>query len=662
MPQIHNQARSQLHYQLSFERYREHLVDVHMCWQADKDSPTLWLPSWISGSYLMREFARHITLVTYDSGDMPMDTSLQPNNDISHQQYGNRANKLSKNEWQLTNITAGQWVYVHYEVYCYDLSVRTAYVDQYRLFGNFSALALAVTGLEQQACYVRLQVPMTFITDLKSNVGTNTALGSANEPLLACGLSASILQSEDYRCFELIADSYDELIDYPFEFAMQTNTQFRVYVPENDNHVNHQIYISGRHHCDMTRLCQDLQRICQKYVNWLGSTPFSEYHFLTYASANDYGGLEHSNSTALITPRADLPSLSESAEPSINYQRFLGLCSHEYFHAWWVKTVRPDVMMAVDLKQEAYTPLLWVFEGFTSYIDDFMLQASGVISADSYLKLLMEQINRYQQTDGRAWQSVAESSFDAWIKLYRSDENTANAGISYYNKGALVALCLDILLLTHSEGKKRLFDVVKHFYCLAKSEQIGRIGMSLDNLNAVMNEYLPSSVWQAFVDDYVNGVKPLPLKDMLASVGVNMMALPKLKNNGLPWGIQTQKTAEGLLVQKVKRGSVASQAGLSANDVIIAIDGIKASSEQLASVVKRQSYLAQNGQAEIDKTGQTIRCHVFRHDELICLHVPAQTTAGMSANHAKGLVQLAFLNDNPQAKQASQNWLQPKFG
>lgn len=669
-------------YQFNFDRYREHLVDVRLYWQADDDKPMLWLPSWLPGSYLMREFARHITVVTYDVYDGSDVLVAKQDNVVATK---HRAIKLSKNQWQLPNVTAGQWVQVHYEVYCYDLSVRTAYVDQRRLFGNFSSLALAVMGQEQQACKVCLHVPMGFIDGLTGLVSDDLADGlgkskfnktktdkrfpnkanaaftqqrEAFKALLACGLSASVCQSTDYQSYELVADSYDELIDYPFEFGLQTHTQFMVTAQDEaltqdkkltlNKQIWHHVYISGHHHTDMSRLQRDLQRICQCYVNMLGSTPFDEYHFLTHASGHDYGGLEHGNSTALITPRADLPSLTEPDEPSDGYQRFLGLCSHEYFHAWWVKTIRPDVMMAVDLTKEAYTPLLWVFEGFTSYVDDFMLQASGVISTDSYLKLLTEQINRHQQTDGRAWQSVAESSFDAWIKLYRSDENTANAGISYYNKGALVALCLDILLLTQTQGKKRLFDVIKQFYQLAKCEPIGRIGMSMDSLNAVMCEYLPSSVWQAFVDNYVNGVKPLPIKDMLASVGVSMENPhdnPHNKPHGnphdnppkhLPWGIHTQSSPTGLVIQKVKRNSVASQAGLSANDVIVAIDGIKASNEQLARVAKQQSQIST----------LTIRCHAFRGDELICVHVPAQTNTGVSANPPLDTVRLQLRSDS----------------
>lgn len=165
---------------------------------------------------------------------------------------------------------------------------------------------------------------------------------------------------------------------------------------------------------------------------------------MTMATGNSYGGLEHCNSTSLITPRDDLPKSNEPTEPSKDYQRFLGLCSHEYFHSWLVKFIRPENFANYNLHQEGYTSLLWIFEGFTSYYDDLILLRSGVISQKSYLDLLKSQIDRYLQNPGRFVQTVAESSFDAWIKFYRQDENSNNAGTSYYNKGALVALCLDL--------------------------------------------------------------------------------------------------------------------------------------------------------------------------------------------------------------------------
>ncbi|WP_230659113.1 M61 family metallopeptidase [Psychrobacter sp. I-STPA10] len=632
------------HYQISFERFTQHLVDITLTFIADTDSPVLWLPSWIPGSYLMREFSRHITAVHYhnfntDSDKTELSTHLAP--------------KISKNEWLLTNVQAGDSVSVHYEVYSYDLSVRTAYVDQFRLFGNFTSLALAIEGQEQQPINVTLSVPKSFYQFNNSQADK----ADMADIKFACGLPYTHLQSSDsnnnseHQHHHLQADSYEHLIDYPFEIAKQDEFHFII----NDNQQStlpHRFFISGTHHADLGRLQTDVTKICQSYLNWLGNAPFSDYTFLTYASGNDYGGLEHINSTSLITPRDDLPKTNEPSEPSESYQRFLGLCSHEYFHAWWVKTVRPDVMMAVDLRAEAYTPLLWVFEGFTSYIDDFMLQASGVISPKSYLKLLAAQINRYQQTHGRTQQSVADSSFDAWIKLYRNDENTGNAGISYYNKGALVALCLDLTLLELSEGKYRLFDVVKAFYTQAKQQDNRRIGMTDSNLAEVMHQFIDPADWRYFVEHYINGVSELPLQRLLQNNGVSLNHdKTEDETNQLPWGIRVEETATGLKVARVLRDSVASQAGLSANDVIVAIDGLKANKKQLQRVAERQ-------QADLETGNEdgNITCYAFRRDELLTLNVPAKTKSGQSANPSLDKVTLSLQKDG------WQTWLSGIFG
>ncbi|MBS9779739.1 MAG: M61 family metallopeptidase [Moraxellaceae bacterium] len=587
-----------INYHLNFARFNEHLVDVTLTFTAENDSPSVWLPSWLAGSYLIREFARHITAVHYTV------------NEQTH-----RANKLNKGEWQLTHAKKGDTLSVTYEVYCYDLSVRTAYVDNQRIFGNFSSLALAVSGQEHQPITATLDVPKDFYKDK----GTNKVID-------ACGLPTSYEQT-DRHVIHCSAPNYDELIDYPFEIAEQSIFEFTV-TDNKNTPLNHRFFISGHvppYQFDKNRLKKDVQQICQTYVNWLGDTPFEHYTFMTFASGNDYGGLEHINSTALVTPRDDLPSISEGDEPSDNYQRFLGLCSHEYFHAWWVKTVRPDVMINVDLRKEAYTPLLWVFEGFTSYIDDFMLQASGVASKESYLKLLTAQINRYQQTAGRALQSVAESSFDAWIKLYRADENTGNAGISYYNKGALVALCLDLLLLAESEGKYRLFDVVKAFYQRAKDNakqgKPKRIGMTNDNLTEVISEFISAEVWQDFYQRYVIGLDSLPIDELLSKNGIEISHCQPLQaDNQQAWGMVVSDNAQGLMINKINRNSVASKAGLSAKDVIVAIDGIKASKKQLSKVA--------NGQL-LHK--QSVRCYAFRRDELMQFDVPASTDNGQLA-------------------------------
>ncbi|WP_201616849.1 M61 family metallopeptidase [Psychrobacter urativorans] len=594
-----------INYRLDFVRFNEHLVDVTLTFTAGMDAPQLWLPAWIPGSYLMREFARHITAVHYRL----IEGNLLEDDNAPTESY--RAQKIDKHTWQLPKAEAGQTLNVSYEVYCYDLSVRTAYVDQQRLYGNFTSLALAVEGQEQSPVQVSLIVPAAFLADKE-----------ASNAMLACGLEASHLQSiseygDNQQGYGLQADDYYQLIDHPFEIAIQEKFDFII---QNDAHqtLSHRFFIAGKHSANMGRLQQDVTQICQTYLSWLGDAPFNDYTFMTYASGQDYGGLEHINSTSLITPRRDLPRTDEPELPSAGYQRFLGLCSHEYFHAWWVKTVRPDVMLEVDLRKEAFTPLLWVFEGFTSYIDDFMLQASGVIDKPSYLTLLAEQINRYYQTHGRAHQSVAESSFDAWIKLYRSDENTGNAGISYYNKGALVALCLDLTLLQKSAGRYRLFDVVKAFYTQAKQNDNQRIGISSADMGAVISQFMPEADWDDFESRYVNGVEELPIEKLLTVNGIKIHADNKeTADKNVPWGMSCSETPAGLKVNRVQRGSPSAKAGISANDVIVALDGIKADTKQLATLTTTQ---------------HDIDCHLFRRDELICVSVAPNADTSVSAN------------------------------
>ena len=583
-----NQQSADISYQFDFARFLEHLVDVALTFTADTDAPSLWLPAWIPGSYLMREFARNITAVHYEILD-----SQVVSNDKQINTY--RAQKTDKNTWQLPEAQAGQRICVLYEVYCYDLSVRTAYVDQQRLYGNFTSLALAIDGQEQQEVEVDLIVPAAFLADKDASLVR-----------LACGLEAVQAQIDKPQIYTLQADSYHELIDHPFEIAEQDSFDFII---QDNSHqtLSHHFYLSGKHSANMGRLQQDVTQICQTYLDWLGDAPFNDYTFMTFASGQDYGGLEHINSTSLITPRRDLPNADEPKVPSSDYQRFLGLCSHEYFHAWWVKTVRPDVMLEVDLRREAFTPLLWVFEGFTSYIDDFMLQASGVIDKASYLKLLAEQINRYYQTPGRTHQSVAESSFDAWIKLYRNDENTGNAGISYYNKGALVALCLDLTLLTKSAGRYRLFDVVKEFYSQAKQKDNKRIGISSADMGAVIGQFMPLADWEEFERRYVNGVEELPLETLLAENGIKIHTNTKeTADKNIPWGMRCSETPLGLKVNRVNRDSAAAKAGISAHDVIVAIDGIKADAKQLAT---------------LNTATRPVQCHLFRRDELMVVEV-----------------------------------------
>ena len=546
-----------LHYQIEFDDYKQHLIHVTMRFLANPNQE-LWRPTWIPGSYLIREFAKHIEAVrAYDEAGRALNIQ-----------------KTVKNRWRLFN-TDHELMTIEYDVYAYDLSVRGAYVDQTRLYVNPACVCLALDGQEQSACEVELFLP----NELKHFQ-------------LATGLASKSLVKGR---FTLKSDNYDQLIDSPFELAEQTRFSF------DAKGIPHEFVISGQHNSNTERLKADIEKICATEIDMFGSAPFKNYTFMTMATGNSYGGLEHCNSTSLITPRDDLPKADEPSEPSKDYQRFLGLCSHEYFHSWLVKFIRPENFAHYDLHQEGYTSLLWIFEGFTSYYDDLILLRSGVISQKSYLDLLKAQIDRYLQNPGRFIQSVSESSFDAWIKFYRQDENSNNAGTSYYNKGALVALCLDLGLRLRGSSldalMRRLYENTQNSIQVSERTIFD------------LCQALTGDSWVEQINHLIHTTDELPLDQLFPEFGVGY----KLKNDkSLPLGLKLVDKPEGVLVQHARRDGAGAKAGLSANDVIIAIDGIKATTKLV------EKYAKQEG---------TYTILAFRRDELMSFEVMSITTA-----------------------------------
>lgn len=542
-----------LHYQIEFDDYRQHLIHVTLRFVADL-TQVLSLPTWIPGSYLIREFSKHIESVrAYDEEGRLLEIQ-----------------KFEKNKWRLFN-TDHELITVEYDVYAYDLSVRGAYVDQTRLYVNPACACLVLEGQEDKAVEVELFLP----DELKH---FQLATGMASKSLVK-------------GRFTLKAKNYAELIDAPFELAEQTRFGFEA------NGIPHEFVVSGKHAMNAARMQQDIEKICETEISMFGSAPFSNYTFMTMATANSYGGLEHPNSTSLISPREDLPKANEPEEPSEDYQRFLGLCSHEYFHSWLVKFIRPENFVNYDLNKEGYTSLLWIFEGFTSYYDDLILLRSGVISQASYIKLLKTQIDRYLQNPGRFVQSVSESSFDAWVKFYRQDENSNNAGTSYYNKGCLVALCLDLGLRLRGSS---LDALMRKLY---ENAQKG-IQVHERTIVELCNE-LTGDNWIEQINHLINTTDELPLDQLFPEFGLSY----SLKNDkSLPLGLKLVDKPEGVLVQSARRDGAAAQSGLSAHDVIIAIDGLK------ATVKLVEKYAKQEGIYSI---------LAFRRDELMSFDVKA---------------------------------------
>lgn len=545
-----------LHYQIEFDDYQQHLIHVTLRFVANP-TQELWLPTWIPGSYLIREFAKHIESVkAYDEAGRELKIS-----------------KFEKNKWRLFN-TDHELITVEYDVYAYDLSVRGSYVDQTRFYVNPACVCLSLKDQEDAECELEVFLPNEF-----------------KHFTVATGLASKSLVKGRYT---LRADNYMQLIDSPFELADQTRFSFEA------EGIQHEFVISGKHATNVERLQADIQKICQTEIQLFGSAPFKNYVFMTMATGNSYGGLEHPNSTSLITPRDDLPKANESEEPSEDYQRFLGLCSHEYFHSWLVKYIRPENFVNYDLHKESYTSLLWIFEGFTSYYDDLILLRSGVISQASYLKLLKTQIDRYLQNPGREVQSVAESSFDTWIKFYRPDENSNNAGTSYYNKGCLVALCLDLGLRLRGSS---LDALVRKLY---ENAQKG-IQVSERSIFDLCEE-LTGHSWLEQINHLIYTTDELPLDQLFPEFGIEY----QVKNDKTqPFGLKVADKPEGVMIQQARRDGAGAKAGLSANDVIVAIDGLKASEKLLAKYAKQQ--------------GEFV-VHAFRRDELLQFTVNAAET------------------------------------
>lgn len=536
-----------LHYQIEFDDYRQHLIHVTLRFVAIP-TQVLSLPTWIPGSYLIREFSKHIESVkAYDEDGRMLQIS-----------------KFEKNKWRLFN-TDFELITVEYDVYAYDLSVRGAYVDQNRLYVNPACVCLGLEGQEENQVEVEVFLP----DELKHFQ-------------LATGLAHKSLVKGRHT---LKAKNYAQLIDSPFELADQTRFSFVA------NGIPHEFVVSGKHAMNAQRMQQDIEKICSTEITMFGSAPFENYTFMTMATGNSYGGLEHPNSTSLITPRDDLPKADEPIEPSKDYQRFLGLCSHEYFHSWLVKFIRPENFVNYDLNKEGYTSLLWIFEGFTSYYDDLILLRSGVVNQASYIELLKTQIDRYLQNPGRAVQTVSESSFDAWVKFYRQDENSNNAGTSYYNKGCLVALCLDLGLRLRGSSLDAL---------MRKLYENAQNGIQVSERTIFdLCKALTGQDWAEQINHLINTTDELPLDQLFPEFGLSYT----LKNDkALPFGLKVADKPEGVLVQSARRNGVAAKAGLSANDVIIAIDGLKASEKLLEQYAKQKA---------------TFTVYAFRRDELM---------------------------------------------
>jgi len=562
--------------QASHPEAHEFTVQMHIS-EPNPNGQTVRLPTWIPGSYMIRDFSKNLVTIDAASNGQPVELE-----------------KVDKSTWKapagLSDLT------LHYVVYAWDLSVRTAHLDANHGFFNGTSVFLSADGFENTAHTVTIEA-----NESDSCMGWQ----------VATSLKAIQINADGFGVYE--ATDYDDLIDHPVEMGRFERVSFTACGLE------HELVLTGRFHTDIDRIVKDLTKICEYQIKFFGepSPVKDKYVFLVMVVGEGYGGLEHRASTALLVTRDDLPVPGDE-ELSENYVQFLGLCSHEYFHTWNVKRIKPAVFVPFELQAESYTELLWFFEGMTSYYDDLLLVRAGLIPTDTYLTLLGRIVTRVQRGAGRLVQSVTESSFDAWNKFYKQDENAPNAIVSYYAKGALVAVCLDAALRSATNGEKSLDDVMQTLW--QNWLATGGAGIDEQEPQRIASEIAGTDL-TAFFDKALYSTEELPLQEALAELGVQLDY--RARSGASDRGGETAKTAlpawvganlqaapGGVKITHVFNEGAALAAGLAAGDTVVALDYTSVSATSFANDLNRH-------QAE-----EVVTVHYFRLGELHVASLP----------------------------------------
>jgi len=533
-------------------------------------SQRLSLPSWIPGSYLLREFARHV--VEIDAHSAGRSVTIE---------------KVDRSSWCCSGTEAD--LTVRATIYAFDQSVRGSYVDRRRAYFNGPCLFLSPEHGAEEPVELHIEAP---------------ADPHCNEWRVATAMQPVDVDARGFGVYQAV--NYDELIDHPVEIGDFASVEFGA------AGVPHRFVVAGRFDSDLERVAADLRQLCECQIEFFGPpAPFDRYLFLGHAVGNGYGGLEHRASSSLIFNRDDLPKPGETGVPK-EYRRFLGLASHEYFHSWHVKRTKPAAFTPYRLDRRNYTRLLWVFEGVTSYYQELMLLRSDLIGVEAYLQRVGEQLTRVYRTPGRFKQSLAEASFDAWDIFYQPEANHPNASISYYTKGALTALALDLTLRRASDAELTLDDIVREMW---RRHGARDLGVSEQGFEALAIEFGGDEL-REFFELAVRGTDDLPLAQLLADFGLALRfrAAVGPKDSGgnpqssaapLSIGASFRHHPRGLALVTVFDDGPAQRAGLSPADVVIAIDGLMIDERNLAKRLAR---------LEAD---ERVRVTVFRGDELM---------------------------------------------
>lgn len=501
-------------YTLGMSLPNSHYFEVEMnVTDLKEDHIIVKMPVWAPGSYLVREFAKSVNMVTATN-------ALGNNLEVK---------KVSKNAWRIE--TKGEkTVKISYEVYAFELSVRTSFLDDSHGYINGTSVFMYLDGEKDLAGKLTINPHESFkkISTALKNEGGN------------------VFSFEDY----------DQLVDCPIEIGNQKEFHFEA------AGVDHTVAMYGEGNYDVETLKRDMAKIVEAETIIMGENPNKEYLFIIHNITVPSGGLEHVNSTTL--------QVNRWTYEGNQYLGFLSLVAHEYFHLWNVKRMRPKTLGPFDYDCENYTDLLWVMEGFTSYYDELALRRAGFYSEDDYLGKLFSTINYVENQPGNKVQPVAHASFDAWIKAYRSNENSVNTTISYYSKGQILAAMLDLYIINKFKAKKSLDDFLQMLY--AEYYKKKDVGYTEAQFQAALENFLDEDMdW--FFDKYVYGTEQVDFKKFFSGVGLDIK--DKITKAEPSLGIRTGYSGGKLIIKTVYAGSAAEKQGLSVNDEIVAFDNYR---------------------------------------------------------------------------------------
>ncbi len=516
----------QVNYKLRMEQPQNHYFQVEMAVNDVKSEEVIVkLPVWSPGSYLVREFSKNLDLVKAED----------------NQGKTLEIKKISKNAWKVTKPKGADFT-VKYEVYAFELTVRTSFLDLTHGFVSGPSVFMYVDGLKDKSGNLEI-FPYRGFSKI------TTALPRASE-----GVSGDGSTKYTYN-------DYDQLVDCPIEIGNQVEFDFEA------AGVKHHVGIYGAGNFSIDDLKRDMANIIEAATEVFGQNPNKDYTFIIHNVQDGQGGLEHVNSTTL--------SVNRFTYSGSEYIKFLSLVAHEYFHLWNVKRIRPVELGPFDYDNENYTSLLWVMEGFTSYYDELLLLRAGYYTKEDYLRRLFSTLNYVEGSAGARVQPVAHASFDAWIKAYRPNENSRNTTISYYSKGAVIAAILDAKIIKKYKGKKSLDDFMQHIY--AKYFEGKSRGFSEDEFKAELEDFLKEDL-DEFYAKYINGTEIPDYKSIFEAVG---LAVEYIGEPEPSVGVTLGESGGKTVVKGIRRGSAAEEGGLSVNDEIIGCNGLRVDKRSL---------------------------------------------------------------------------------